>query len=614
MARDRDAVRAEHEARRDELAKERAAIAERDERLSRARGLMFLATAGVALYGLFFSSKAVWTVATAAGAVFLYLVIRHAIVSTRAFELDRRLELVRRALARADGSYHAGDDEAHRRGDAWHDPEHRYSADLDLFGRDSLFEQLNVAETPRGAERLASWLLAPAPPATVAARQAAARELAGLRSFREEMALTGMRARKVDRDVVSFLAWAAAPGGFGRQTGVLVLTLALLATTAALVVVAELGVPPWTRAWGVSVAAQIVLLVGLRPRLEPVLAPVCVRDSPLAQYRDLFALVEKQRFDDPLLRELQQRLGRGGESASARMHALDRLVGLAAVRHNALIHAFAATALLWDVWCAWLVDRWRLRSGAEVGRWLDALAELEAIACLGTYAHERPDHVWPELEEGAPRLAAEALGHPLISPKSRVANDAALGSEGPAALMITGSNMSGKSTMLRSIGIAAVMAQAGAPVCARSLSLSPLGVYTSMRVDDALAQGASRFYMEVKRLRAVVDALREPGATLLFLLDEVLHGTNSRERNIGAKAVVRHLVDQGAIGGVSSHDLGLVELEALTGGRVVNVHFEDHLEDDLMRFDYRMKPGPVATSNALRLMRMVGIEVEGLEG
>jgi DNA mismatch repair ATPase MutS len=322
-------------------------------------------------------------------------------------------------------------------------------------------------------------------------------------------------------------------------------------------------------------------------------------------------LLESHRFEDPHLSELQQALEpTRGVTASAAMKRLDSLAGLAALRHNALIYIVAELLLSWDVWCAFLLDRWRARYGARVDGWLEALSELEALAALATFADEHPGYAWPELAGDSPHFRAVALGHPLIVPPQRVVNDVTLDAE-VAALMITGSNMSGKSTMLRSVGIAAVLAQAGGPVCAQQLALSPLRVITSMRVGDALDRGASRFYMEVRKLKRVVDEL-DGEVPLLFLLDEVLHGTNSRERNIGAKAVVKHLVAHGAIGAVSSHDLGLVELESLTDGRVMNVHFEDHLEAGEMRFDYRMKAGPVSTSNALRLMREVGIRVEGL--
>jgi DNA mismatch repair ATPase MutS len=327
----------------------------------------------------------------------------------------------------------------------------------------------------------------------------------------------------------------------------------------------------------VLVSAQVVLLLALRPRLEPILAPVCVKQSPLQTYLDLMRLVEQHTFADERLRALQRQL-REPTVASEQMRRLERLLGLASVRHNALVHVLADVFLMWDVWCAYLLDRWRARHGARVADWLEALSEMEALGSIATFAREHPTYAWPRVTDGATRFATRTLGHPLIAPERRVDNDVELGGA-VFAVLITGSNMSGKSTMLRSMGVAAVLAQAGAPVCATELGMSPLRVFTSMRVGDALDRGVSRFYMEVEKLKRIVDALDEPGPPVFFLLDEVLHGTNSRERNIGAKAVVRHIVERGAIGAVSSHDLGLVELEELTEGKVKNVHFEDHIQE-----------------------------------
>ncbi len=584
-------------------------LAERDRRLSSLRGLTFVATALGVLVGLLRSSPTVWVSAAVAGTLFIAFVVQHALVSSRQFDLERRLRYCERGLERLAGTYRAAPDEAHVRGERFQDPEHPYTGDLDVFGPASLFEQLNVTQTPGGARRLADWLLGAAPSDEIAARQQAAKELASLRALREEMALAGMRAGKIDRDLSKFLGWAKEPAAFAKSGGPLVaLALALVATSSALMVTSWLVGGIFTRAWLGVVVLQLVLLLVLRPRLEPVLAPVCIQQSPLGTYRDLLALVEAHPFEDARLSALKGALeGKDGHTASAQMRSLDRLTGLAAVRHNGIVHVLADIFLLWDVWCAWLVDRWRARVGPRVAAWLDALSELEAIAALATFADEHPSYGWPRVDDGKPHFEATGLGHPLIPISARVVNDVAL-TGGVRALMITGSNMSGKSTMLRSMGVAAVLAQAGAPVCASSLSMSTLEVHTSMRIGDALDRGASRFYMEVRRLKDVVDRVNA-GETVLFLLDEVLHGTNSRERIIGAKAVVQHLVDRGAVGAVSSHDLGLVELEELTGGRVKNYHFEDHLADDKMAFDYLMKEGAVSTSNALRLMRMVGIDV-----
>jgi len=586
---------------------------QRDRRLSTVRGVTFLVAAASGLYALFRPSLALGVAVAVAWTIFIVFVVLHAMVSTRQFEIERRLELCRRALARLAGSYRAPAKEAHRRGDGYVDPDHPYASDLDVFGPASLFEQLNTTQTPGGAAVLARWLGEPTGPEAILARQRAVQELAPLGELREEMALAGMRASEGERDAGPFLEWAG--GGselHGKRGWLVALSLVLVAVTMTLLALSWVVEASWTQGWLAGCALQIVLLIALRPRLEPILAPVCVKQSPLGTYHGLMALIEQQSFADQRLGELQSDLREAGDAAaSAQMMRLDKLVGLAAVRHNALVHIVADVFLLWDVWCAWLLDRWRAEQGARVASWLATLSEMEALASLATYAHEHPSHAWPQVDESSPQLRARDLGHPLIPADQRVTNDATLDGDTPA-LMVTGSNMSGKSTMLRSLGVNVVLAQAGAPVCAASLAMSPLRVCTSIRVDDALDQGASRFYMEVRRLKSVVDALGKPGPTVLFLLDEVLHGTNSRERNVGAKAVVRHLVARGAIGAVSSHDLGLVQLEELTDGRVKNVHFEDHLEDDAMCFDYRMKPGPVGTSNALRLMRQLGIDVDGL--
>jgi len=585
-----------------------------DDRLSRLRGLTFLATGAGIVYGLAQPTATIWAVTGGVGLVFLVFVALHARVSTRQFERERRVALCERALERIAGHYRAPDDEAHRRGDEWMDPEHPYTGDLDVFGRASLFEQLNQTQTSGGAALLASWLKEPASADRARDRQRAAEELASLGELREDMALAGMRAGKVDRDVDRFLKWAAEPADFGKRGGAIAATsIAMVVATMALLAVSSVHAGIWTKIWVGALVAQILFLMTMRPRVEPILVPVCVKQSPLGKYRELLALAEHAPFEHDALKALKERLSQDG-GASAQIERLERLVGLASVRHNGFGLLIADIFLLWDIWLGWLIDRWRARSGPRVQGWLDTLAELEALASLGTFAYEHADYAWPELVDEGPRFEAEQLGHPLIPSDQRVANDIQLTPE-VRALMVTGSNMSGKSTMLRSVGVAAVLAQAGAPVCARSLRMTPLRVFTSMRIGDALDQGASRFFMEVRKLKAVVDAADAAGdaPTLMFLLDEVLHGTNSRERNIGAKAVVRHLVAQGAIGAVSSHDLGLVELEALTDGAVVNVHFEDHIEGGEMRFDYRMKEGAVSTSNALRLMRAVGIRVPGLE-
>ena len=283
--------------------------------------------------------------------------------------------------------------------------------------------------------------------------------------------------------------------------------------------------------------------------------------------------------------------------------------------------------LLWDVHLARAVERWRLACGPSLGAWLDTAGEMEALASLAAYRFECPGHVWPELTtDGPARFVAEALAHPLL-PAEAVANDVRLG-DGPHVLVLSGSNMSGKSTLLRAIGVTAALAQAGAPVRARRLRLSPLALGASIRILDSLQGGSSRFHAEITRLHAILErssaarlsfadatvtagALRDGTPTLpvLFLIDECLHGTNSHDRLVGARAIVTGLVERGAIGVVTTHDLALTRIAEPLGRRAANVHFRDHLVAGRLRFDYTLRPGVVTEGNALALMREVGFEV-----
>jgi DNA mismatch repair ATPase MutS len=312
----------------------------------------------------------------------------------------------------------------------------------------------------------------------------------------------------------------------------------------------------------------------------------------------MLAAIGAEAFDAPLLATLRAR----GAEATREMARLGRILSFLDARNNEVFRIFIAPVLLWDLNCAIALESWRARSGRHVRAWLDTLAEVEATASLAGFAYERPDHAFPELEE-APRFSARALAHPLIAHAKRVANDVDITGPG-RALVVTGSNMSGKSTLLRAIGAACVLARAGAPVCAESLKLGRVRVATSMRVRDSIEEGVSRFYAELKKLKAVLDSAR--AAPTVFLLDEILHGTNSRERLIGARAILQELLARGALGAVSTHDLALGDLE---GETVQNVHFQEQVAGEVMTFDYRLRPGVVQSSNALRLMRIVGLDV-----
>ena len=266
-----------------------------------------------------------------------------------------------------------------------------------------------------------------------------------------------------------------------------------------------------------------------------------------------------------------------------------------------------AGLLLWTENVSFAVERWRRESGSDIARWIDAAGEFEALSSLASFAYEHPDFTTPEIVAAGPLFDARELGHPLIPAGRRITNDLCL-DDTLRLLVISGSNMSGKSTFQRSTGVAAILALAGAVVCAKSLRIAPLTLGASIRINDSLQEGSSRFYAEILRIRQILDLAATP-TPLLFLLDEILHGTNSHDRRIGAEAVVRALVERGAIGLVSTHDLALADIAESLAPAAQNVHFEDEMVEGRMVFDYRMRPGVVRKSNALALMRAVGIEV-----
>ncbi len=316
--------------------------------------------------------------------------------------------------------------------------------------------------------------------------------------------------------------------------------------------------------------------------------------------------LERERFSSPRLVELRAALDVDGQTPSQQIARLNRLIDLLDARRNMMFAPFAVL-LLWPLQLSFAIERWRQNSGPAVARWLAAVGELEALGALASYSYEHPANPFPELVAEGPGFEGEGLGHPLIPESQSVRTDINFGDE-LRVLIVSGSNMSGKSTLLRTLGTNTVLALAGAPVCARRLRLSPLQVGASIRIQDSLQAGASRFYAEITRLRQIVE-LTEGSLPVLFLLDEILHGTNSHDRRIGAEGVVRGLVERGAIGLVTTHDLALAHIAEVLSPRAANVHFEDHLENGKMTFDYLLRPGIIQRSNALELMRSVGLEV-----
>ncbi|HYH45731.1 MAG TPA: MutS family DNA mismatch repair protein, partial [Thermoanaerobaculia bacterium] len=378
--------------------------------------------------------------------------------------------------------------------------------------------------------------------------------------------------------------------------------------------------------WWVVLLVLINLVVTHRnaERLESTFHQVAAREREFQLYAGALGVLAGQLFASPRLREVAAALVSEGRSAAGWMDLLHRRLVLSDTRRAGIIHFPLQTLTLWDFHMVDLLERWQQAAGPRARTWLAALGDCEALAALAGLAHDNPGWVYPEVSPGRPGAgpavyAARALGHPLLPESARVANDVEVGPPG-TFLLVTGSNMSGKSTLLRAIGINAVLAQAGGPACAAALTLPPLDLATSILVEDSLADGVSFFLAELHRIRGVVDAAeqsRAAGRTLLYLLDEVLRGTNSAERQVAVRRILLHLLAEGAIGAVSTHDLQLAEIAELQAASRA-VHFRESFrqspEGPQMTFDYQMREGVAQTVNALKLLEMVGLGEDRLGG
>ncbi len=496
--------------------------------------------------------------------------------------------------------------------DRWHgtgetgarflEADHLYARDLDIFGPASLFQLLSRARTHLGEDLLARWLTRPASLPTVRLRQGAIAELRRELDFREALATAGGPSR--DIDTVALSAWAsasAAPERIWLRTAAVGLAAAIFVTGFW-----------WGRGGPIAPVLIAILLkmVLTRPSRARVARVVRGVEGPLAQLdilADTLALLEQTPFRNARLTELRSGMMSHGVVPSLAIRRLKRLAEMLEWRRN-FIFALISAAISWPLHIASAIESWRREFGSTVEAWLSAVAEYEALSSLAAYAYEHPEDPFPDfLEDGPAQFHGSALGHPLVPTAQMVRNDVILSPQ-VRLLIVSGSNMSGKSTLLRTVGVNVVLAMAGAPVRAARLTLTPLTVGATLHVNDSLHAGRSRFFAEISRIRGIVDLAADHPAPI-FLLDELFQGTNSHDRKIGAEALLTSLVNRGAIGLTTTHDLSLTAIAEQSAGRIVNVHFNDHLRDGELVFDYTMKAGPVTHSNALALMRAVGLPV-----
>jgi hypothetical protein len=528
-------------------------------------------------------------------------------------------EFYRKGLARIEDRW-AGTGESGKR---FRDPKHPhaspYADDLDIFGRGCLFELVCTARMPMGQDRLAHWLSGASAQAGIAAeiiqRQKSAAELRDKLDLREHLAVTGETLRS-QLEPEALTLWAEASPAFPMDAMALG-ALRWICAPFTLAAVTALGIFLATRNFWplvIVLVPETVLWQRFQKRAKVVAEEIACNADGLALFSKVLMRLESERFQSPQLRELVAQLRGDPPPASQAVGMLARIVYWMDAREGMLGHLLDVPALF-TVQTALAAEAWRRKHGARMRAWIGATAEIEALLSLAGYSYEHPADPFPEFVApgdpaagGSPALFdGRELGHPLIPAKACVRNSVRLDAE-TQVLLVSGSNMSGKSTFLRTVGINAVLAMAGAPIRGAALRMTPLTLGTRIRSTDSLQENRSNFYTEILRIREVIQ-LAEARPPVLFLFDELLEGTNSADRRVGAEALIGGMLHHGAIGIVTTHDLALTEICALLGGRMRNSHFQDYVENGEMRFDYKLRDGIVEKSNAVEMMRLIGWKI-----
>lgn len=599
---ERAAAAPEHERRRDAFAAEALRLAGVADRISLLRLALFLVVGTCVAAAAAERSIGLALAAVGALAAFVAAVVWHARVYAAKERAEVRREIHDRHLRRIAGKTAGLPDGTGTIPDA-----HPYASDLDLVGPGSVFERYAVAHTAGGTETFGRWLAAPADLGTARARQDAVVELADHRlDVRVALEAAVLDSGSESIDARPFVEFCEGPKVIAHKPALAVLVTVLPLVTLASIAASGVLLPEGS--WVVMVAIQGLVARQLERDVARAYARVVSRRRFVESYRAILEVAEEMPAEAKALKALQERLNVTGARPSVELARLETWASLFEVRAQGMVHLVVNVLLLWDANVLLRLERWALRAGTRTREWLVALGELEALASLATMRALDPGTSMPELAEDG-GVVARALAHPLLAPAARIANDLTIAGPG-TALVVTGSNMAGKSTLLRAVGTNVVLALAGGPVSAESMRVPSVRLRASMRIADSLQHGASYFQAELARLRTVIEAA-DDAPPILFLLDELLRGTNARARHKGARAVVLHLLARRAMGIVATHDIALSELEEELDGRVRNFHFTDVLAPDgEMTFDYRLRDGVVKTSNALRLLAMAGVEVE----
>lgn len=489
-------------------------------------------------------------------------------------------------------------------GSSFHDDDHPYSADLDIFVPHGLFQMINRAQTYAGRALLADWLCNKANPKTIGDRQLAIAELKRDTSFRQDLQLAAFDVVDSGIGVDSVRQWLELPDLVINNSSLkLAIRLAPFLVFPAIIA--------WANYIGINSAWLVLVPTGLilwrtKKRVDEIQKMAGSAFDLMKSYGNLIGTIEESSFDAPLLRELKSIFSSEQKQVSAQLTSLGYAIRQLNVRDNFFALLFNLFGL-WDLYWVWRMEKKKAQIKDHFETWIAAVSAFESLASFGTLAHNQPDWPFPEVALDND-LQATDLGHPQIGSEKRVANDISMPLDNHVRL-ITGSNMAGKSTFLRTVGINMVLGLAGAPVCASSMRMAPAQVYTSMRTADNLSEGASTFYAELARLKMIITAV-EGSEPVFFLLDEILKGTNSADRQRGSIALIYQLLDSGGAGLLATHDLGLTTLEAQSPGKIENWYFDVVIEEGKLKFDYTIKKGICESFNASHLMASMGFKLD----
>ncbi len=572
-------------------------------RLSNLRLFFFLAATFVTVLVFLYVDKKYGYISLSLGLLlFIALLLCHDKVIKRADYYSRMADINQKCLQRMNGDWVNFSDD----GQEYKNPGHRYSNDLDIFGQASLFQWMNTTNTYHGREVLRELIENPVrDEESIKKRQNAIQELASNLELCQDLQGEAMGSGDYMKNPEKLFTYAEGRKQLfsNKRAAYIFYILPIITLFAFMASYIKPSFP-----LHIPVALFIIqLTVNLwgGKRVNSILATIYTYKTKVGIYQSLLELLEKQAFSDTYLSALRADFYSENLAASQQIKKLDNIVGAVAFKSNPIVYFIVNNLFFWDFHCVFALEKWKARSGLSLRKWVYNLGVFEALASMAMISQINPEWCVPEIDQTKLFVAAEEMGHPLISGQQRVNNNLTIENQ---IDIITGSNMSGKTTLLRTIGVNLVLAYAGAPVCARKFSCSIMEIYTSMRISDDLNSGISTFYAELIRIKMIIDFSKKE-QEMLFLIDEVFRGTNSLDRATGGRNVLLNLNKPWVIGLISTHDYELCDLENDKSGRIINDHFIESYCDDEIKFDYLLKPGPCKTSNAQYLMKMAGIEI-----